>query len=123
MLLRSVNTRVWYVFSFSLECYLVKITVDTMTSPDQNILRQVEEYKASITKQTLYKSGGEIRVWDTPRCFADGAELIDALTEPTEATAIEEQLECYGAGVQRIKIRYGDGREGWVLDNAVEKTC
>ena len=79
-------------------------------------------YKVIITEQMLYKCGGEIRVWDTPRSLADGAELLDVLTEPIEAIAIEEQLECYGAGLQRIKIRYGDEREGWVLDEAVEKT-
>ena len=61
-------------------------------------------------------------MWDTPRSLADGAELIDILTKPIEAIAIEEQPECYGTGLQRIKIKYGDAREGWVLDEAVEKT-
>lgn len=60
-------------------------------------------------------------MWDTPRSFADGAELIDTLTKPIEAIAIEEQPECYGPGLQRIKIRYADDCEGWVLNEAVEK--
>jgi hypothetical protein len=90
-----------------------------MNEQEQLLFRQVEEYKACITEQTIYKSGGEIRVWDTPKCLADGAVLVDILKEPIEAVAIEEQLECYGTGLQRIKIRYGNDREGWVLHDAV----
>ena len=99
----------------------VRITFELMNEQERFLFRKVEEYKACITEQTIYKSGGEIRVWDTPRCLADGAILVDILTEPIEAIAIEEQLECNGTGLQRIKIRYGDAREGWVLDDAVEK--
>jgi hypothetical protein len=94
-----------------------------MPSSDEALLRKVAAYRVVITEQTLYKAGGEIRVWDTPRCFADGAELIDVLTKCIEAIVIEEQIECYGTGLQRVRIRYGGDREGWVLDDAVEKQC
>ena len=82
---------------------------------------KVEGYKVTISEQTLYKSGGEVWVWDTPQSFADGARVVDIITKPVKALAIEEQPEHSGAGLQRVKIKYGDGKEGWVLYEAIEK--
>lgn len=87
----------------------------------KGMVYKVEEYKVCITPQTLYKLGGEVRVWDTPRCLADGGKLIDVITEPVEAFTTEEQPEIFGTGLQRVKIKYGNYKEGWVLHEAVER--
>ena len=84
-------------------------------------IRKVEGYKVVVSERIIYKSGGEIRVWDIPCCFADGARLVDIITQPVEALAIAEQPEHSGAGLQRVKIIYGDGKQGWVLYEAIEK--
>ncbi len=86
------------------------------------VIRKVEGYKVTISERTLYKSGGEVRVWDTPCCFADGARVVDIIDKPVEALAIEEQPTHSSAGLQRVKINYGDGKEGWVLYEAIEPT-
>jgi hypothetical protein len=85
------------------------------------VTRKVKGYKVTVSEQILYKSGGEVRVWDTPCCFADGARVVDIIKQAVEALAIEEQPEHSSAGLQRVKIKYGDGKEGWVLYEAIEK--
>jgi uncharacterized protein YgiM (DUF1202 family) len=49
----------------------------------------------------------------------EGAEVVDEIKEPVEVTVVEEQKDMYGSKSQRAKITYGEGREGWVLSDAL----
>jgi hypothetical protein len=75
----------------------------------------VQEYRAKITQDILDRYDGVVRVWDTPRSAIDGGQVVDKLTQPTEVVVHEEEKDIYGSLPQRARIRYGDGREGWVL--------
>jgi hypothetical protein len=78
-------------------------------------IEQVEEYRARITQDILDRYDGVVRVWDTPRSAIDGGRVVDKLTQPMEVVVHEEEKDIYGSLPQRARIRYGDGREGWVL--------
>jgi hypothetical protein len=78
-------------------------------------IEQVQEYRAQITQDILDRYDGVVRVWDTPRSAIDGGQVVDKLTQPTEVAVYEEEKDIYGSLPQRARIRYGDGREGWVL--------
>jgi hypothetical protein len=87
-----------------------------------NIIKSVEPYKATVSKEILKKWNGILRVWSEPKSAVDGSEVVDELTEPIEVTVIEEQKDMYGSQTQRAKIRYGEGKEGWVLYHALIKS-
>jgi hypothetical protein len=78
-------------------------------------IEPVQEYRAKITQDILDRYDGVVRVWDTPRSAIDGGQVVDKLTQPTEVVVHEEEKDIYGSLPQRVRIRYGDGREGWVL--------
>lgn len=79
----------------------------------------VEPYKASITQEILNKWNGVVRVWSEPKSAVDGAEIVDLIKRPVEVTVIEKQKDTYGSMTQRLKIRYEEGKEGWVLRHAI----
>jgi hypothetical protein len=81
----------------------------------------VQEYRAVITQEILDRYDGMVRVWDTPRSAIDGGQVVDKLTQPTEVVVGEEEKDLYGSLPQRAKVRYGDGKEGWVLYQMLSK--
>ena len=84
-----------------------------------NKAEEVEPYQASVSKEILSKWNGIVRVWSEPKSAVEGAEVIDEIKEPVEVTVVEEQKDMYGSKAQRAKIKYGEGREGWVLSDAL----
>ena len=84
-----------------------------------NKVEEVEPYQASVSEETLSKWSGIVRVWSEPKSAVEGAEVIDEIKEPVEVTVVEEQKDMYGSKAQRARIRYGEGREGWVLSDAL----
>lgn len=87
-----------------------------------NAIKSVEPYKASINEEILKKWNGTVRVWSEPKSAVEGAEVVDEITKPVEVTVIEEQKDMYGSLAQRAKIRYGEGKEGWVLYHALVRS-
>jgi hypothetical protein len=87
-----------------------------------NIIKSVEPYKATVSKEILKQWNGVVRVWSEPKSAVEGAKVVDELTEPIEVTVTEEQKDMYGSLAQRAKIRYGEGKEGWVLYHALVKS-
>lgn len=87
-----------------------------------NNIKVVEPYKAMISKDVIKKWNGAVRVWSEPRSAVEGAKMVDEIKEPVEVTVVEEQKDMYGSLNQRAKIRYGDGKEGWVLWDAIVKS-
>jgi hypothetical protein len=85
-------------------------------------IERVQEYKAVITQEILDRYDGVVRVWDTPRSAIDGGQVVEKITHPTEVVVSEEEKDIYGSLPQRAKVRYGDGREGWVLYQMLAKT-
>ena len=84
-------------------------------------IERVQEYKAMITRETLDRYEGVIRIWDTPRSAIDGGQVADKITQPTEVLMFEEEKDMYGSLPQRAKVRYGSGKEGWVLYQMLTK--
>jgi hypothetical protein len=84
-------------------------------------IEPVQAYKAMITQEILERYDGVVRVWDTPHSAIDGGQVVDKLTQPTEVVVSEEEKDIYGSLPQRVKVRYGDGKEGWVLYQMVAK--
>jgi hypothetical protein len=84
-------------------------------------IEQVREYKAIITQEILERYDGVVRVWDSPRSAIDGGQVVDKLTQPTEVVVSEEERDLYGSLPQRAKVRYGDGKAGWVLYQMITK--
>ena len=84
-----------------------------------NKVEEVEPYQASVSKEILSKWSGVVRVWSEPKSAVEGAEVVDEIKEPVEVTVVEEQKDMYGSKAQRAKITYSDGREGWVLSDAL----
>jgi hypothetical protein len=84
-------------------------------------IEPVQPYRAMITQEILERYDGVVRVWDTPRSAIDGGEVVDKLTQPTEVVVSEEEKDIYGSLPQRVKVRYGDGKDGWVLYQMVAK--
>ncbi|HSF29569.1 MAG TPA: hypothetical protein VLK82_03730 [Candidatus Tectomicrobia bacterium] len=84
-------------------------------------IEPVQPYKAMITQEILEHYDGVVRVWDTPRSAIDGGQVVDKLSQPTEVVVSEEEKDIYGSLPQRVKVRYGDGKEGWVLYQMVVK--
>jgi len=87
-----------------------------------NSIKSVEPYKAFVTKEILKKWNGVVRVWSEPKSAVEGSEVVDEITKPIEVTVIEEQKDMYGSLAQRAKIKYGEGKEGWVLYHALVKS-
>lgn len=79
----------------------------------------VEPYKASVSKEILKKWDGVVRVWSEPKSAVEGAKVVDEIRKPIEVTVLEEQKDMYGSLSQRARIRYGKGKEGWVLYHAL----
>jgi hypothetical protein len=85
-------------------------------------IERVQEYTAVITQEILARFDGTVRVWDTPHSAIDGGQVVDKITEPTEVVVSEEEKDIYGSIPQRAKVRYGSGKEGWVLYQMLAKT-
>ena len=81
---------------------------------------EVESYKASVTKETIDGLGGVVRVWDRPASIVEGAQVVDTIAEPIEVTVVEEEQGMHH-WPQRAKVTYGEGKEGWVLYNALRR--
>ena len=81
----------------------------------------VQAYTAMITQEILARYDGVVRVWDTPRSAIDGGQVADKITQPTQVVVSEEERDMYGSLPQRVKVRYGDGKEGWVLFQMIAK--
>jgi hypothetical protein len=84
-------------------------------------IEPVQAYTALITQEILDRYDGVVRVWDTPRSAIDGGQVMDKISQPTEVVVTEEEKDLYGSLPQRAKVRYGDGREGWVLYQMLTK--
>jgi hypothetical protein len=78
-------------------------------------ITRVQAYTAVITPEILERYDGVVRVWDSPRSAIDGGQVVDRITQTTEVVVSEEEKDIYGSLPQRAKVRYGDGKEGWVL--------
>jgi hypothetical protein len=78
-------------------------------------IERVQAYTALISQDILARYDGVVRVWDTPRSAIDGGQVVDKITQPLEVVVHEEEKDLYGSLPQRARIRYGDGKEGWVL--------
>ena len=84
-----------------------------------NKIEKVEHYKAWVSKEILSRWNGVVRVWSDPESAVEGAEVVDEIKKPTEVTVVEEQKDMYGSKAQRARITYSEGREGWVLSDAL----
>lgn len=80
---------------------------------------RVEPYQACVSKEIPNKWNGIVRVWNEPQSAVEEATVVDEVKEPIEVTVVEEQKDMYGSKAQRAKIKYGAGREGWVLYDAL----
>jgi hypothetical protein len=78
-------------------------------------IERVQAYGAAITQEILERYDGTVRVWDSPRSAIDGGQVVDRITQPIDVVVHEEEKDLYGSLPQRAKVRYGDGKEGWVL--------
>jgi hypothetical protein len=78
-------------------------------------IEPVQAYPALISQEILARYDGVVRVWDTPRSAIDGGQVVDKITQPLEVMVYEEEKDLYGSLPQRARIRYSDGKEGWVL--------
>jgi hypothetical protein len=85
-------------------------------------IAHVQEYTAVITQEILERYDGMVRVWDTPRSAIDGGQVVDKITHPIDVVVSQEERDIYGSLPQRAKVRYGDGKEGWVLYQMLVKT-
>ena len=85
-------------------------------------IAHVQEYTAVITQEILERYDGTVRVWDTPRSAIDGGQVVDKITQPIDVVVSQEERDVYGSLPQRAKVRYGDGKEGWVLYQMLVKT-
>jgi hypothetical protein len=84
-------------------------------------IERVQEYAAMITQEILDRYDGVVRVWDVPHSAIDGGQVVDKITQLTEVVVSEEEKDMYGSLPQRAKVRYGDGKEGWVLYQMITK--
>ena len=84
-------------------------------------IEPVQAYSAMITQEILDRYDGVVRVWDSPRSAIDGGQVADKITQPTAVMVSEEEKDMYGSLPQRAKVRYGDGKEGWVLYQMITK--
>ena len=84
-----------------------------------NKVEKFEPYQASVSKETLIQWNGIVSVWNTPKSPLEGAKVVDEIRKPVEVTVVEEQQETYGLKRKQAKIEYGEGREGWVLSDAL----
>jgi len=87
-----------------------------------NDIKSVEPHKATISREIIKNWNGAVRVWNEPKSAVEGAKVMDEITKPIEVTVTEEQKDMYGSRAQRAKIRYGEGKEGWVLYHALVKS-
>ena len=78
-------------------------------------IEQVQEYQALITAEILARYDGVVRVWDSPRSAIDGGQVIDQITQPAEVVVRQEEKDIYGSLPQRVHVRYGEHKSGWVL--------
>jgi hypothetical protein len=84
-------------------------------------IEHVQKYTATITQEILDRYDGVVRVWDTPRSAIDGGQVLDKISQPTEVVVSEEEKDLYGSLPQRAKVRYGAGKEGWILYQMITK--
>jgi hypothetical protein len=78
-------------------------------------IEQVQEYQALITAEILARYDGVVRVWDSPRSAIDGGQVVDQITQPAEVVVHQEEKDIYGSLPQRVHVRYGEDKSGWVL--------
>jgi hypothetical protein len=84
-------------------------------------IAHVPDYPAVITQEILDRYDGVVRVWDTPHSAIDGGQVVDQITQPTDVIVSAEEKDIYGSLPQRAKVRYADGKEGWVLYQMLAK--
>ena len=84
-----------------------------------NKTEKVEPYQAYVSEETLSKWSGIVSVWSAPKSPVEGAKVIDEIKEPVEVTVVDEQGDVWGSKARLAKIKYGEGREGWVLLDAL----
>jgi uncharacterized protein with PIN domain len=89
-----------------------------MTNMNKTI--KIEPYSTLVSKEFFSKLSRILYVWSDPKSAVDGARVVDEIKEPIEVTVLELQKDIYFRP-QRAKIRYGGGREGWVLYEALVK--
>ena len=85
-----------------------------------NQIESVKPYKASISKDIINQWNGVIRIWSDPQSIVEGSRVVDEIRRPVEVTVIEEQKDMYGSLSQRARIKYGKGKKGWVLYDALK---
>ena len=84
-------------------------------------IQPVPEYAALITQEILDRYDGVVRVWDTPHSAIDGGQVVDKIIQPTDVVVSAEEKDLYGSLPQRAKVRYGEGKEGWVVYQMIAK--
>lgn len=82
-------------------------------------IEKVEPYRALVSQETITRWNGVVRVWSDPKSAVEGSEVVDQIRESTEVTVVEEQREMFSGRPQRARVQYGEGREGWVLYEAL----
>ncbi len=85
-----------------------------------NKIVKIEPYHTLVSTEFLVKLSSILHVWNEPKSAVEGATVIDEIKESVEVTVLELQKDAYFRP-QRAKIRYGGGREGWVLYGALVK--
>ena len=80
---------------------------------------KVKPYKALIGDDILFKWNGSVLIWSSPKSDIQGAVIVDEIKKPITATVLELQRDSESCRILRAKIRYGEGKEGWVLYDAL----
>ncbi len=82
-------------------------------------IEKVEPYRALVSQETITRWNGVVRVWSDPKSAVEGSEVVGQIREPTEVIVMEEQREMFSSQPQRARVQYAEGREGWVLFEAL----
>ena len=79
----------------------------------------IEPYMAIVGDDIFLKWNGSVPIWSSPNSDIHGAVVVDEIKKSIEATVIELQKDTESCRILRAKIRYGEGKEGWVLYDAL----
>lgn len=79
---------------------------------------KVEPYSAFVNQEFFSKLSRILHVWSEPKSAVEGSKVVDEIKKPIEVTLLELQKDVYFRP-QQARIRYGNGREGWVLYDAL----
>ena len=82
-------------------------------------LEHVKPYTALVGDDILFKWNGSVLIWSAPESAIESSVIVDEIKKPVEATVLELQKDTRNHRVLRARIRYGEGKEGWVLYNAL----